>query len=171
MHGDAASGLTKNGHIVWIASERGNVLLHPLEGGDLVHVSVVAFGFFRMLLAQRGEREESESPQPVVEGDQDDSLLRELAPREVRTGTATEHESPAVDPDHDRQLCSRRGCGWPPDINKEASFRGCGGNPRRTGRKASLCAIRTEPARIALSLPLGGRVGRAPAIGSYRGTG
>src|SRR5438874_2031153 len=108
-----------------------------------------------MLLAQGGEREEAESPQPVVEGDQDDSLLRELALREVRTGATTGHESPAVDPDHDRQLCSRLGSGRFPHIEKQTVFRGVLPNGGSARTKAPLGAICTELARIALSLPLG----------------
>ena len=84
MHRDAARGLAEDGDVVRIASERGDVLLHPLEGGDLVHVGVVALELFRMLAAQRGEGEETEAPETVVEGDQDDALLGELDPRRAR---------------------------------------------------------------------------------------
>ena len=80
MHRDAASRFAENGHVVGIASERGDVLLHPRKSGDLVHISIVAFGFFRMFFAQRGEREEAEPPQTVIERYQDDSLPGELLP-------------------------------------------------------------------------------------------
>ena len=81
MHRDAARRLAEDGHVVRIASERGDVLLHPLEGGDLVHVGVVALGLVRMLAAERGEGEEAEAPQTVVERDEHDALLGELDPR------------------------------------------------------------------------------------------
>ena len=38
MNGDATRGKPKDGDVVRIASEGGDVPLHPLQGGDLVHV-------------------------------------------------------------------------------------------------------------------------------------
>src|SRR6266571_3384525 len=105
MYRYATGGLAEDGDIFRITSERGNVLLHPLECGDLVHVSVVALWLFRMLAAQCREREETKAPQTVVEGDQDDALLGELDPGRARPRPAAEHEGAAVDPHHDRQLC------------------------------------------------------------------
>ena len=63
--------------------------LHPLQGRDLVHVRVVALGLVRALAAQRGEGEEAEAPQAVVDADEDDALLGELGPRGVGRGTAS----------------------------------------------------------------------------------
>ena len=68
MHRDAARGESEDRDVVRIAAERGDVPLHPLQGRDLVHVGVVALGLVRMLAAQRGEREEAEAPQAVVDG-------------------------------------------------------------------------------------------------------
>ena len=64
-----------------IAAEGGDVPLHPLQRGDLVHVGVVAFELVRALAAQRGEGEEAEAPQAVVDGDKDDALLGERGAR------------------------------------------------------------------------------------------
>src|SRR5947209_20042047 len=116
MHRDAARGLAEDGDVLRVAAERGDVPLHPLEGGDLVHVGVVALELFGMLSSQRGEGEETEAPQTVVEGDQDDALPGELTSRSARRGAAAEHESAAVDPHHDWQLRPRRGPGTPPPM-------------------------------------------------------
>ena len=76
-----------------------------------------------MLAAQRGEGEVTEAPQTVVEVDQDDALRRELDARKNRLRATAEHEGAAVDPDHDRQLCRRRGAGRSPHIEEQAVFR------------------------------------------------
>src|SRR5947207_14281756 len=125
MHRDAARGLAEDGDALRVAAERSDVPLHPLEGGDLVHVGVVAFKLFRMLSVKRGEGEETEAPQTVVESDQDDALPGELDPRSARRGAAAEHESAAVDPDHDRQLRPRRSRGRSPYIDKQTILRRC----------------------------------------------
>jgi hypothetical protein len=41
VHRDTVSGKSKDCDVLWIASERGNVLLHPLECCNLVHVRIV----------------------------------------------------------------------------------------------------------------------------------
>ena len=168
MHRDAARGLAEDGHVRRIASERGDVPLHPLEGGDLVHVGVVALELFRMLAAQRGEREEAEALQAVVEGDEDDALPGERDPRRAGEGAAAEHEGAAVDPHHDRQLRPRFGPGRPPHVDEQAVLRGGLRDRPGAGREARLRAVRAELARIALSLPRGHGLGRTPAIGADR---
>ena len=169
MHRDAAGGLAENGDIVRIASERGDVLLHPLEGGDLVHVGVVALGLFRMLLAQRGEGEEAEAPQTVVEGDQDDALLGELDPR--RAGkeplpntkappwihTMTGSFAPGSAPAGRHTLRNRQSSD---EVRRDLT--------QSRVAKACLRTIRAELARITLSLPRGQGLRRAPAIGADR---
>ena len=124
-----------------------------------------------MLSAQRGEGEETEAPQTVVEGDQDDTLPGELDPRSARRGAAAEHESAAVDPHHDWQLRPRRGPGRPPHIDKQAILRRRRRDPRRAAGKACLRTIRTERGRITLSLPRGKGLRRAPTIGADRCSG
>src|SRR5947209_8803034 len=99
MYRDAARRLTEDGDVLRIAPERGDVLLYPLEGGDLVHVGVVALGLFGVLAAERGEGEETQTPETVVEGDQDDALPGELDARSVWPRAAAEDEGAAVDPD------------------------------------------------------------------------
>ena len=168
MHRDAARGLAEEGHVFRIASERGDVPLHPLECGDLVHVGVVALELFRMLAAQCGEREEAEAPQTVVEGDQNDALPGELDPGRVgqeplpntkappwihtMTGSFALGAAPAGRhtltnrQSSDEFVAYRRGAAW----------------------EACLRAIRAELARITLSLPRGQGLGRTPAIGADR---
>src|SRR3954465_3184404 len=117
MHRDATSRLSENGDIVRVTSERGDVLLHPFEGGNLVHVGVVALWLFRMFFAQGRESEETEAPETVVERDEDDALLDELDSGRPRRGAAAEYEGAAVNPHHDRQLCARRCRGRSPQID------------------------------------------------------
>src|SRR5919205_3853538 len=118
MYRDAAGGLAEDRDVLRIASERGDVLPHPLEGGYLVHVGVAALELFRALAAERREGEEAETPQTVVEGDQDDALPGELDSRIVRLRAAAEHEGPAVDPHHDRKPCPRRRPGGAPHVGE-----------------------------------------------------
>src|SRR5438046_1036975 len=148
MYRYAAGGLAEYGDLFRSTAERGSVLLHPLECGDLVHVSVVALWLLRMLAAQCGEREKTQAPQTVVEGDQDDALLGELDPGCARPGAAAEHERAAVDPHHDRQLCLRRGLCRSPHIDKQAIFRRSLRNRRSAAWKGCLRAIRAELARV-----------------------
>src|SRR6266496_1066988 len=155
MYRDATRRLAEDGDILRIASERSDIPLHPLERGDLVHIGIVALDLFRKLTAQRGECEEPQAPQTVVEGDQDYTLLGEVVPRKVRLGAAAEYEGAAVDPHHHRQLCPRRGRRWSPDTEKQAIFRRGSRDPRRPTWKGSLRTIRAELARITLTLPLG----------------
>src|SRR6201989_1167101 len=123
MYRDAARRLAEDGDVLRVASECGDVLLYPLEGGDLIHVGVVAPGLFGVLAAERGEGEETQTPETVVEGDQDDTLPGEPGARRVRPGAAAEHEGAAMNPDHDRKPCPRRGPGRPPHIEKQTIFR------------------------------------------------
>ena len=140
MHRDAARRLPEDGDVLRIAAERGDVLLHPFEGGDLVHVGVVALGLVRMLVAQRREGEETEAPQTVVERDEDDALLGELDPRRPGRGAAAEHEGAAVDPHHDRQLRVRRGPGGSPHIDEQAIFRRVPARSTRSPARKPACA-------------------------------
>ena len=80
MHRHAARGLTEDGDVVRIAAKRCNVGLHPLQGGNLIRVRVVALDLVGMLAAQRGEREEAEATETVVERHQHNALLRERDP-------------------------------------------------------------------------------------------
>ena len=84
MHRDTASGESKNGDVLRISSERGDVLQCPLEGCDLVHIGVVALGLIRMFLTESREGEEPETPDAVIEGNQYDALLGELHSRIAR---------------------------------------------------------------------------------------
>jgi hypothetical protein len=67
VHRHSAGGEAKDRHVVRIAAERRDVALDPLQGGNLVHVSVVALGFVRPLAAQGREGEEPEAPQAVID--------------------------------------------------------------------------------------------------------
>src|SRR5690349_15339580 len=103
MYRDATRRLPEDSDVLRIASEGGDILLYPLQCGDLVHVSVVTFELFRMLAAQCGEGEESKSPQTVIQRDEDHALPSEWATPRARKGAAAKHESPTMNPDHDRK--------------------------------------------------------------------
>ena len=120
VHRDAARGESEDRDVVRIASEPGDVPLHPLQGRDLVHVGVVALGLLRALAAERGEREEAEAPQAVVEAHQDDAILGELDSRRHRGGTTAAHESAPVNPDHHGELRPWRGVRRAPDVQEQA---------------------------------------------------
>ena len=97
--GGGSSGvLSEDGHLVGVAAELLDVLLHPLEHHDLVLDAKVAGGE-----AVPGG-EEAEGPQAVVEGDEDDVVLQQVVGAEEVGGSSAHDESPAVDVDHDGAL-------------------------------------------------------------------
>ena len=69
-----ASRVAADGDVGGIAAKRGNVGLHPAQGGDLVEQAVVGRRGVRILAAQGIEPQEAESAQPVLQLDHDDTL-------------------------------------------------------------------------------------------------
>ena len=69
-------------HLVRVAAELADVCLDPVEDHHLVPQSLVAGGG----LVVCGE--EAEGAEPVVEGDEDDVLLQQVAGTEEETGAA-----------------------------------------------------------------------------------
>src|SRR5579862_9469803 len=125
MHRDAASGLAEDRNVFRVAAERSDVVLHPFEGCDLIHVCIHSFKFVRMLFAKRWEGEETEAPQPVVESDQNDALPGKLLAGSAWRGATAHYECAAVDPYHYRQLSLWRRRRRPPKIEEQAILGRC----------------------------------------------
>src|SRR6185437_2701353 len=113
VNGDATGGKPEDRDVVRITSEGGDVSFHPLQGGDLVHVGVVALRLVGMFAAQRRKREEAEAPDAVVHGDKDNALPGEADARRVWRRTRAASEPASVDPDHYGQIARGRIFGTP----------------------------------------------------------
>ena len=72
-HGAAAGRFAEDRDLVGIAAERGDVVLHPLQRGELVHEPVVGPHVVRRLGGQRGMREVSEPAEPEIHADDHDA--------------------------------------------------------------------------------------------------
>ena len=91
-----SSRLAKDGEIARITIFGGDVLLHPLEGSDLVEQAAVGVS-----LAQR---EEALGPDPIVDGHADDAIAGETTV--VIPGRRTSSvilKQTASNPDHHRE--------------------------------------------------------------------
>ncbi len=121
MHSGAhcARRLAVDGDVLGIASESGDVLVHPLEGRDLVENADVRRR--ASIGGQPAQIEETESSEPVVEGDQHDSRACEPGPVVEKRGAGAEHVGTSVQIDHHRPASAlgRRA----PDVEIEAVFR------------------------------------------------
>jgi hypothetical protein len=76
-HGQAAGRLARDGHVVRVAAEPADIGPDPAQRSLLVHQLVVA----GRTAGTRGQRRMSEKPQraePVVDGDDDRAVGREL---------------------------------------------------------------------------------------------
>ncbi len=106
-----AGRLAEDGDRLRIAAESRDILLHPLQGGDLIEQAeiggsgVIGFpGQFRM-------REETEHAQAIVDGHHDDTLPGQLFAIVGGHRRSPGGQRAAVDPHHHRELVIRRfGC-------------------------------------------------------------
>ena len=113
-----AGRLTEDRHVLRVAAEARDVVLHPLERELLVHQAVVA-GVVRLGPgAQRGMREEAEQAEPVVDRHDHNTLLDEVD-RVVVAALAADQRA-AVDPHHHRQLRRRPRRTRRVDVQEEA---------------------------------------------------
>ena len=69
--------LARDGHAVGVAAESGDVLLHPLQAGDLIQQSPVARCVMAGLLAQFRRGQITENTKPVIHGHHDKALARQ----------------------------------------------------------------------------------------------
>src|SRR5690606_29444893 len=163
MNRNSAGRKTKNCYVIRITSKGRNVFLDPLQCGNLVHVGVAAFHFFRMLFTQRRERKMAETSQSVVNSRKDDILVGERISCRSRTCTASSGKSASVNPNHHRQFRILRGCSRSPNIQEKTIFR----NGSRRTRPSSLWAIRTILRCITETLPRHDRLRRSPSEFSH----
>src|SRR5690606_31223929 len=164
MNRNSASRKTKNCYVIRITSKGRNVFLDPLQCGNLVHIGVAAFHFFRMLFAQRGEGNIAKTSQSIVNSRQDDILFGERISCRSRTCTTTSGKSTSVNPDHHRQFRVLRSCNRSPNIQEKTIFR----NGSRRTRPSSLWAIRTILRRITETLQRHDRLRRSPSELTHR---
>lgn len=93
-------------HVVGIATEPGDVVVHPLERGDLVHQPVIA-ARPALLGRELRRRQKAKHAEAVLHPDRDHALPRPVRIR--RAARRARAVRAAVDPHHDRPLAGERG--------------------------------------------------------------
>ncbi len=119
-HRHRSGRLAGDGHLLRVAAEAGDVVVHPPQRRLLVGQAVVA-GF--AIAAQRRMGQEAQRSQPVVDRDDDDVAPRGEPAGVVDVGAAVEEPAP-VDPHHDRPSGGGRRAGRRPDVEVEAVLTG-----------------------------------------------
>lgn len=158
---DGSGRLAEDGDIRGIAAECRNVLVHPLERGDLVRQAVIAGGMMRRLAGEFGMSEEAEDRHAIVNGHQYDSAAREAFAIEVCARGGAGIIAAAMQPDHHRHGRARRPFGGP-DIEEKAVLTAAGehaavrvlgtGGAEGSGVAFAgpwLCGRRRTPAKVA----------------------
>ncbi len=166
-HDTGARGLAEHGHPVGVAAEAGDVVANPPQCREHVAQGDVAVELF----PERGEVDEAERAEPVVDGDDDDvggggqhgTVVERLAARAEDVG-------PAVQPHHHRPGVARRGPRRRPDVEEQAVLVGAGAQTHRD-RAARLRADRPEAGGVEDLGPRLRRLRRAPAQVTDRGGG
>jgi len=145
---EAAGRLARDRHLRRITAERGDVLLHPFERGDLVEEAEAA----RARLV--ADVEEARRAEPVIQCHRDHAVARERRSVVEPDRAGAPLEAAAVNP-HEHRQRGKPGCRCP-DVQVEAvvALR----HPPRQARGidralAGLRADVAEPARIAYALP------------------
>jgi hypothetical protein len=145
-------------------AERGDVVPHPFQRGDLVEQAEVGHPVV--------EEQESVDAQPVVDGDQHHAVPCEGRAVVARNGAGAVGEGAAVDPDHHGQPGRRRV--RRPDVQVEtflARDRGLREDGVE-GREVGWLRYRgTELERVPGPLPGWRRLRRPEAVGPERGGG
>ena len=113
-----SSGLAEDRHVPWVAAECRDVVVHPLERGDVVEDAVVARRPVCRLGGQRRVGEEPERAQPVVGCDHDHALARHRGAIENLRATDPGAVPATMEPDHDRQPLARSER-WGPDVQRQ----------------------------------------------------
>ena len=156
--GDAAGRFAENRHLLRIAAERGDILLHPLEPRDHVQQAVIARDVVRGLGAQLRVREETQLPDAVGDADQHHALPGQLLPAVVRFGSGAGAESAAVDPNQHGDVVAR-GFRRRPDVQVQAVL----ARVHARAASAALHAPGAELGGLPHALPFRGGLRRAPA--------
>ena len=97
-HGPAAGRLAEDGHVARVATESGDVVAHPAQRRDLVEDAVVAGAGEGRVDGVDGQ--ETEHPEAVVDGD-DDDVAAGRERRSVVVVARAHRVGTAVDPHHD----------------------------------------------------------------------
>src|SRR5688572_21426860 len=104
MYRDSTCRKTKNCYVIRIASKGGNVFPDPLKCGNLVHIGVAAFEFFRMFFAQCRKRKMTEASKSVVNSCQDHAMFGKGISCRAGAGAATPCEAASMNPNHHWQF-------------------------------------------------------------------
>jgi hypothetical protein len=161
-HREAARRLAEDRDVARVAAERGDVALHPLEGGRLVGEAIVAVGAVVALVREPVGGEEPERAQPVVGADDHHALRRQVVTDVVRLLRRSGGEPATVDPEHDGKVV---GVGGRPDVQRQAVVVGV--RDRRDRRQRRVGVLGTGGAghggveNPAIGLP---GVGRPPGV-------
>src|SRR5262249_29640470 len=119
VDGESAGRFAEDGDVVRIASERGDVVLDPLQREILIEVAVVAGGMLWRFGGQFRYGEQTEDAQAIVEGNQDQAVASEGVTIVASLRACADGERAAVDPDHYRQFA---GAFRSPDVESKAIF-------------------------------------------------
>ena len=117
--------MPENGHVVRVAAESGDVLVHPPERHRLVEQAVAGCRLEVFAAGYRRKVHEAVHVQAVVDVHQDDVALRlnEVGSVVAKLRTRTDGISSAVNPDHHRLLLGLV-VGVKPDVQVEAVLGG-----------------------------------------------
>ena len=162
-HRVGAGALAKDRDVRGVATEGGDVLLHPAQRSDLVEEGVVAAEVEWRLGAERRMRQEAEGAEAIIERDQHDAGACESGAVVDRRPAGSVGQRSTVNPDHHRAAVTRRG-GRRPDVEGQAVFtRRLEGAAVRSGHRIGLRADRTELGSIARDRPTRDRLRWTPA--------
>jgi hypothetical protein len=107
---EGAGGLAGDGNLAWVAAEAGDVVLHPLQGRDLIEQTDGAGVGERRV--EGGQVGEAEGAEPVVDADHDDVAVQREAGAVVPGHRAlTVAVAAAVNPYQHRPACVVGGWG------------------------------------------------------------
>src|SRR6188768_2615918 len=104
MHRYSTCRKTENCYVVRITSKGTDVILYPLKRGNLIHVGVATFKFFRMFFAQRRMCEMTKATKAIINIRQYDALFSKSISCRSGAGTTTTRETTSVNPNHYRQF-------------------------------------------------------------------
>ena len=102
LHAHAACALAHDGHVVRIAAKSGDVVMHPLNGTQLVEQAVVAGE--ASLFLELGQTHETHRAEAIVQRNTDHAFGRPYRAVEVLFVSAAAGEATAVDIDEYRQF-------------------------------------------------------------------
>ena len=118
LHTHCTGALAHDGHVFRVAAKGSNVVLHPLNGRQLIVQAVVA-GKAGLLL-QLGQAHKAHGPQTVVQRHANDPMRRPDRAIKMLFVAAATGKTAAVDVDEHRQLVALFGCFRRKNIQEQA---------------------------------------------------